>query len=75
MNMTGMSLCLWGAELPGTSDQVEQSLSVPIAAPSAGEMLIPSPDRFFDARIFDPADLLCLNFRQSCKNEAPQFFA
>lgn len=47
-----------GAELPGASDKVEGSLSVPTAASSAQGRLILSPDRFFDARIFDPADPL-----------------
>ena len=58
MSMTGLSLGYGAPELPGTSDKVEQSLSVPTAAPSAGELLILSPDRFFDARIFDLADPL-----------------
>jgi two-component system, oxyanion-binding sensor len=47
-----------GAELPGASDKLEGSLSVPTAAPAAEGRLILSPDRFFDARIFDPADPL-----------------
>ncbi len=47
-----------GAELPGASDKVEGSLSVPTAAPSAEGRLILSPDRFYDARIFDPDDPL-----------------
>lgn len=47
-----------GAELPGASDKVEGSLSVPTAASSAQGRLILSPDRFFDARVFDPADPL-----------------
>jgi NitT/TauT family transport system ATP-binding protein len=44
-----------GAELPSASDKLEGSLSVPTAAPSSEGRLILSPDRFFDARIFDPA--------------------
>lgn len=47
-----------GAELPGASDKVEGSLAVPTAAPSQQGRLILPPDRFFDARIFDPADPL-----------------
>lgn len=45
-----------GADLPGASDKVEGSLAVPTAAPSAQGRLILPPDRFFDARIFDPSD-------------------
>ena len=48
-----------GADLPGSSDKLEGSLSVPTAAPAAQGRLILPPDRFFDARIFDPADPLC----------------
>lgn len=44
-----------GADLPGASDKLEGSLSVPTAAPAAEGRLILSPDRFFDACIFDPA--------------------
>lgn len=47
-----------GADLPGASDKLEGSLSVPTAAPAAQGRLILPPDRFFDARIFDPADPL-----------------
>lgn len=47
-----------GADLPGASDKVEGSLSIPTAASSAQGRLILSPNRFFDARIFDPADPL-----------------
>ena len=47
-----------GAELPGASDKVEGSLSVPTAAPSQQGRLILPPNRFYDARIFDPADPL-----------------
>ena len=43
-----------GADLPGASDKLEGSLSVPTAAPSAQGRLILAPDRFYDARIFDP---------------------
>lgn len=45
-----------GADLPGASDKVEGSLAVPKAASSSQGRLILMPDRFFDARIFDPAD-------------------
>lgn len=48
-----------GADLPSASDKLEGSLTVPTAAPSAqGRLILPS-DRFFDARIFDPAQPLC----------------
>ena len=47
-----------GAELAGASDELEGSLSVPTAAPASEGRLILSPGRFFDARIFDPADPL-----------------
>lgn len=47
-----------GADLPGASDKVEGSLAVPMAASSAEGRLILMPDQFFDARIFDPADLM-----------------
>ena len=45
-----------GADLPGASDKLEGSLSVPTAAPSAQGRLILPPNRFFDARVFDPSD-------------------
>ncbi len=45
-----------GADLPGASNKLEGSLAVPTAAPSSEGRLILPPDRFFDARIFDPAD-------------------
>lgn len=44
-----------GAELPSASDKLEGALSVPTAAASTQGRLILQPDRFFDARIFDPA--------------------
>ncbi|MBI1170022.1 nitrate transporter [bacterium] len=47
-----------GAELPGASDKLEGSLSVPTAASSTQGRLILPPDRFFDAQVFDPADPL-----------------
>ena len=47
-----------GAELPGASDKVEGSLFVPTAAPSQQGRLILPPNRFFNARIFDPSDPL-----------------
>lgn len=47
-----------GADLPGASDKFEGSLAVPTAASSTEGRLILLPDRFFDARIFDPADPL-----------------
>ncbi len=47
-----------GADLPGASDKLEGSLSVPTAASSEQGRLILPPNRFFDARIFDPADPL-----------------
>lgn len=47
-----------GAELPGASDKLEGALAVPTAAAAAQGRLILQPDRFFDARIFDPADPL-----------------
>lgn len=45
-----------GAEMPGASDKLEGALQVPTAAPAAEGRLILLPDRFWDARIFDPAD-------------------
>ena len=47
-----------GADLPSASDKLEGSLTVPTAAPSAQGRLILASDRFFDARIFDPAQPL-----------------
>ncbi len=43
-----------GAELPSASDKVEGSLADPTPAPSVQGRLILAPDRFFDARVFDP---------------------
>ena len=54
-----MHLKATGADLPGASDKLEGWLSVPTAAPAAQGRLILPPDRFFDARIFDPADPMC----------------
>ena len=47
-----------GAVLPGASDKLEGSLGVATPAATAQGALILTPDRFFDARIFDPADPL-----------------
>ncbi len=44
-----------GADLPAASAKVEGSLAEPTpVASSRGKLILP-PDRFFDARIFDPA--------------------
>ena len=43
-----------GAAMPSASDKVEGSLTHPVAAPSVQGRLILAPDRFFDARVFDP---------------------
>lgn len=45
-----------GAVLPGASDKLEGAIREPTAAPAAEGRLILAPDRFWDARIFDPAD-------------------
>jgi two-component system, oxyanion-binding sensor len=47
-----------GAELPSASDKLEGALAVPTAAASTQGRLILQPDRFFDARIFDPSEPL-----------------
>lgn len=47
-----------GAALPSASDKLEGALAVPTAAPSAQGRLILPPDRFFDAKVFDPTDPL-----------------
>ncbi|MGV8985366.1 MAG: CmpA/NrtA family ABC transporter substrate-binding protein [Cypionkella sp.] len=47
-----------GAALPGASDKLEGALSVPTAASSTQGRLILPPDRFFDAKVFDPTDPL-----------------
>jgi two-component system, oxyanion-binding sensor len=47
-----------GAELPSASDKLEGALTVPTAAASTQGRLILQPDRFFDARIFDPSEPL-----------------
>jgi two-component system, oxyanion-binding sensor len=45
-----------GADLPGASEKLEGALSHPTpVASDRGRMILPA-DRFFDARIFDPAD-------------------
>ena len=45
-----------GADLPGASEKLEGALSHPTPVSSErGRMILPA-DRFFDARIFDPAD-------------------
>jgi two-component system, oxyanion-binding sensor len=45
-----------GADLPGASEKLEGALTHPTPVASArGRMILPA-DRFFDARIFDPAD-------------------
>lgn len=45
-----------GADMPGASEKLEGALSHPTPVASArGRMILPA-DRFFDARIFDPAD-------------------
>jgi two-component system, oxyanion-binding sensor len=44
-----------GADLPGASEKLEGALTMPTpVASERGRMILP-PDRFFDARIFDPA--------------------
>jgi two-component system, oxyanion-binding sensor len=45
-----------GAVLPSASDKLEGALHVPTATASVQGRLILQPDRFFDARIFDPAE-------------------
>jgi two-component system, oxyanion-binding sensor len=45
-----------GADLPGASEKLEGALTHPTPVSSErGRMILPA-DRFFDARIFDPAD-------------------
>ena len=45
-----------GADLPGASEKLEGALDHPTPVASARGKLILPRDRFFDARIFDPAD-------------------
>lgn len=47
-----------GADLPGASEKLEGSLYHPTPVASGRGRLILPADRFFDARIFDPADPL-----------------
>ncbi len=44
-----------GADLPGASEKLEGALSNPTPVPAERGQLILPQDRFFDARIFDPA--------------------
>lgn len=44
-----------GADLPGASEKLEGALAVPTAVASERGRLILLADRFFDARVFDPA--------------------
>jgi len=46
-----------GAPMPGASMKVEGALTTPTAVGSHRADLTLGPDRFFDGRIFDPADL------------------
>jgi two-component system, oxyanion-binding sensor len=45
-----------GADLPGASEKVEGALGVPSPIASERGQMILAADRFFDARVFDPAD-------------------
>lgn len=47
-----------GADLPGASEKLEGSLDRPCAVASERGKLILPVDRFYDAKIFDPADPL-----------------
>ncbi len=47
-----------GADLPGASEKVEGALDAPTPVAAERGALILNPDRFFDARIFDPALLM-----------------
>jgi two-component system, oxyanion-binding sensor len=47
-----------GADLPGASEKVEGALAVPSPVASERGQMILAADRFFDARVFDPADPL-----------------
>lgn len=47
-----------GADLPGASEKLEGALALPtLAAAERGQLILPQ-DRFFDARIFDPAGVV-----------------
>jgi len=46
-----------GAPMPGASLKVEGALSEPMGVGSHSAGLILGPDRFFDGRVFDPADI------------------
>lgn len=46
-------LCLAGADLPAASAKLEGSLAQPTPVSSSRGRLILSPDRFFDAQVFD----------------------
>jgi NitT/TauT family transport system ATP-binding protein len=48
-----------GADLPAASAKVEGSLDRPTPVASSRGRLILAPDRFFDARIFDPGQTVC----------------
>ena len=53
-----MHLRQTGADLPGASEKCEGSLDQPCAVASERGRLILPMDRFYDAKIFDPADPL-----------------
>lgn len=46
-----------GAPMPGASLKVEGALSEPTGVGSHSAGLVLGPDRFFDGRVFDPADI------------------
>ncbi|MBA2934540.1 ABC transporter substrate-binding protein [Sphingomonas sp. CGMCC 1.13654] len=46
-----------GAPMPGASLKVEGALSEPMGVGSHSAGLVLGPDRFFDGRVFDPADI------------------
>ncbi len=48
-------LRMTAAELPGASEKLEGALAAPFAVPAERGQLILPADRFFNARIFDPA--------------------
>lgn len=48
-----------GADLPGASEKLEGALNSAAALPTERGQLILPADRFFDARIFDPALPIC----------------
>jgi NitT/TauT family transport system ATP-binding protein len=51
------ALAATGAPMPGASLKVEGALSEPMGVGSHSAGLILGPDRFFDGRVFDPADI------------------